>query len=66
MGQVTFFYHDQIENAPAYVVVVLDEGPTVHARAPNNFDFRRGHKAVLNERSTILGSKSYIFIGYAK
>jgi len=64
VGQVTFFYNEQIDNAPVYVVVVLDKGATFSARAPNNFDFRKGRKAVLSERSSIFGTKSYTFSTY--
>ena len=64
MGQVTFFYNEQIDNVPVYVVVVLDKGGTVSARAPNNFEFQKGRKAVLSERSSILGTNSYTFLTY--
>jgi hypothetical protein len=63
-GQVTFFYNEQIDNAPVYVVVVLDKGGAVSARAPSNFDFRKGRKAVLSEKSSIFGTKSYTFLAY--
>jgi hypothetical protein len=63
-GTVTFFYNIQSKNSPVYVVAVLDDGRTVHARAPDKFEFRKGHKILLNERTTLLGGKSYQFLAY--
>ncbi len=63
-GTATFFYNGQIENQPVYVVVELDDGRTIHASAPDNYEFRKGHKVLLNERTTIFGGKNYQFLKY--
>ena len=63
-GAVTFFYNDQIENQPVYVVVVLDDSGTVQARAPDNFQYRKGHRVLLNERTNVWGGKTYQFLKY--
>ena len=63
-GTVTFFYNDQIENQPVYVVVVLDDGGTVQARAPDNFQYRKGQRVLLNERTSVWGGKTYQCLKY--
>lgn len=63
-GTLTFFYNVQIENQPVYLVVDLEDGQTIRASAPDKFDFRKGHKVLLNERTTVLGGKNYQFITY--
>ncbi len=63
-GTVTYFYQGQSEDVPLYVVIDLDKGGTVRASAPENFVFRKSHKAVIRELTTYIGSKHYSFRRY--
>ncbi len=63
-GIVTSFYNDQNERQTIYVVITLDDGRRIHASAPDNFDFRKDHKVLVNERTTIFRGKNYQFLSY--
>lgn len=63
-GTVMHFYQGQSEDVPVYVLIALDNGGTVHASAPDNFVFRKGHKAVIRELTTYIGSTHYSFRRY--
>lgn len=40
-GTATHFYNVQIESQPVRLVVALDDGRTIQASAPDNFEFRK-------------------------
>jgi hypothetical protein len=63
-GTVTLFYNVQLEDQPVYLVVVLDDGSTVQASATDNVEFKKGHKVLLNERTTVFGGKNYKLLKY--
>lgn len=76
-----FFYSGDIENVTGtvtavteggykgnkrYFIVVLDQGRTVKALAPNSAVLDKGKKAVLNEVTNIFGFKLFYFKEYLK
>ncbi len=64
-GTVESFTNNQIETQNRIVLLKLDDGKIIWANAGDDFNFRRGRRAIVKEKTQhYFGAKDYYFIKY--
>jgi hypothetical protein len=64
-GTVESFNNNPSETQSRIVIIKLDDGKMVWANAGDDFNFRKGHRAMVKEKTQhYFGAKDYHFIKY--